>query len=331
MQSFHRLFASVLVVSLILVTPTFAQDLAAPAAAQAAPGAVTLTPQEIEITEDITYGTGAGEALTLHLARPKNLTAPAPCIVYIHGGGWMMGNKNMHKPAIRAAAARGYVSATVGYRFAPKHRFPAQIEDCKCAIRYLRAHASELNIDPQRIGAIGYSAGAHLSMMLGVRDAADGLEGEGGWADQSSKVQAVVSYFGPTNLTNTDISSTPAGKYLNESAIRRILEAFVGGKPEEHLDLLRRASPLTYVNAGDAPMLLFQGTRDDLVPYDQAFQMVTALTDVGVPGRLEVLLQKGHGWFGDDQKRTDDASLEFFQQCFSPKKTRRAKNSATGC
>ncbi len=258
---------------------------------------------EVDYQENVEYGTGGGEKLTLHLAKPKGVEGRVPCIVFIHGGGWRGGSKDMLAPAIKEEAARGYLAASVGYRFAPKHRFPAQIEDVKCAVRWLRAHANELNLDRERIGAIGYSAGAHLSMMLGAMDSADGLEGEGGWGDQSSKVQAVVAYFGPTNLVGT---YPPVSKGL--------VADFIGGPLEEKKDLYERASPITYVNEGDAPMLLFQGTKDVLVPYDQAFQMATSLTNSGVPGRVEVLLGAGHGWGNEEMKRTHQVSRDFFDK-----------------
>ncbi len=295
--------------------------------AWAAASARAEAPTPIEFQENVNYGTGAGEKLTLHLARPTHSSEPAPGLVWIHGGGWMGGDKNFFKSMVRKSAEAGYVSVTVGYRFAPKHTFPAQVEDVKCAVRWMRAHAGELGLDPERIGAVGMSAGAHLAMMLGTMDSSDGLEGDGGWTDQSSKVQAVVSYFGPVNLGILDINASPARKYLKEDAIRSILTAFIGGKPEEHVDQLKAASPLTYVNAGDAPMLLFQGTVDDLVPYDQAFQMVSALTEVGVPGRAELIFGKGHGWFGPEFARTQDATMAFFDSVL---KTPAAAAAAAG-
>jgi acetyl esterase/lipase len=110
---------------------------------------------EIEFRENVEYGTGGGEKLTLHLARPKDLAAPAPAIVFIHGGGWRQGNKEAYRDMITEAAQRGYVAVTIGYRFAPTHIFPAQVEDVKCAVRWLRANAAELGVDPERIGATG--------------------------------------------------------------------------------------------------------------------------------------------------------------------------------
>ncbi len=263
---------------------------------------------EVEFREAIEYGTGAEEKLQFDLARPKDTTAPTAGILFIHGGGWAHGNRGMHVAQVKEAAAQGFLAVTVSYRFAPKHLFPAQVEDCKCAVRYLRAHAAELNLDPQRLGALGYSAGAHLSMMLGTMDTQDGLEGEGGWADQSSKVQAVVAFVGPTNLDTV---------YPETS--KKIVENFLGGPREEKGDVYRRASPVTYVDKSDAPMLLLQGTTDVLVPYDQAFQMAKALTEAGVPGRVELLLGLGHGWGNPEADRTNRAAMAFFAQYLAPK------------
>lgn len=258
---------------------------------------------EIELKENVQYGETDGEKLTLHLATPKDLSELSPVIVYIHGGGWRAGNKDGHIAQIQEAAKRGYVSVSVGYRFAPKYPFPAQVEDVKCAVRWLRAKKDELKIDPDRIGAIGYSAGAHLSMMLGTMDSSDGLEGNGGWNDQSSKVQCVVAYFGPTNF----LSPYP-------EVTQPIIEQFLGGKLADKEDNYRKASPITYVNEGDAPTLIFQGTKDILVPYEQAFEMTTALTKANVPGRVELLLGAGHGWKEEDMRQTQNLALAFFDK-----------------
>lgn len=265
---------------------------------------VDLRGEEIEITRDIVYGRAGDIDLHLDLARPAELAEPAPCIVVIHGGAWRGGNKSMHINEIRRFAEQGYVSATVQYRLCPQHRFPAQVEDVKCAVRYLRGHADEYSIDPDRIGAVGFSAGAHLSMMLGTMDPDDGLEGDGGWADQSSKVQAVVSFFGPTDLPGEDIPprSIP------------LVTEFIGGPKSEMLDAYNRASPITYVSQGDAPMLLLQGTEDPLVPHSQAIKMVEAMTQADVPGRVEFLIDAGHGWGGEELNRSIQVTNEFFDR-----------------
>ena len=259
---------------------------------------------EVDYKPNVTYATVAGEELKLDLASPKGLDHAVPAIIVIHGGGWMAGNRQDMTAIAKQAAAHGYVAGTISYRFAPKHRFPAQIEDAKCAVRYLRAHAKELNIDPQRIGAMGISAGAHLSMMLGAMDSADAMEGDGGNPEQSSKVQAVVSFVGPVNLAREDYTETQT----------QILEAFLGGKPKEKQAECRRASPITYLNKGDAPMLCFFGTKDPLVSYDQAFQITTTLTNAEVPGRVEMILGAGHGWTGEELTRTLSSTMAFFDE-----------------
>jgi acetyl esterase/lipase len=258
----------------------------------------------IDYKPDVTYATVGDEPLQLDIATPQGLDHPVPAIVVIHGGGWMAGKRQDMTPIAKQIAEHGYVAATISYRFAPKHRFPAQIEDVKAAVRYLRAHAKELNIDPERIGAVGVSAGAHLSMMLGLMDPVDGMEGNGGNAEQSSKVQAVVSFVGPVNLARD--SYNPAQT--------QILTAWLGGDPKEKQAECKQASPLTYISKGDAPLLCFFGSKDPLVSYDQAFVIGDALAKAGVPGRVELLMGAGHGWIGPELDRTMSATLSFFDQ-----------------
>ncbi len=260
--------------------------------------------RQLEYHEDVVYGKGGDVELHMDIASRKDLNKPAPCILVIHGGAWRGGDKRDHRNEVFALASQGYVAATVQYRFCPDYRFPAQVEDVKCAIRYLRKNAEQYGIDPSRIGALGFSAGAHLAMMLGTMDSEDGLEGDGGWPDQSSKVQAVVSFFGPTELGAEDMParSLPLVKDL------------IGGSREAQADAYRRASPISYVNKGDAAMLLFQGTADVLVPYSQAIKMVTAMTEADVPGRVEFLIDAGHGWGGKDRDRTIEATNSFFRR-----------------
>jgi acetyl esterase/lipase len=265
-------------------------------------------PAGIRYQPDIDYGAGGKEKLKLDLARPEKLERAAPCIVVIHGGGWTGGNRTQHTDLIFKLAQQGYVAATVQYRLSPKHVFPAQVEDVKCAVRYLRAHADEYKLNPQLIGAVGFSAGAHLSMMLGTMEKEDGLEGEGGHADQSSRVQCVVAFFGPTDLTRTDFPATSAG----------LVAKFMGSTPEEDKGERKRASPLTYLDQGDAPLLIFQGTKDRLVPHSQAVVMMEAMTKAGVPGRVELLVGADHGWGGDDLIRSWEESLRFFKNHLKP-------------
>lgn len=278
----------------LLVSAALAQDKSPPAG--------------VAYEADVVYGTTGDTELKLDMARPETLDQAVPCIVVIHGGAWRGGNKSVHVggpfPGIFDFAKEGYVSVSVGYRLIPKARFPAQVEDVKCAVRFLRANAEKYKIDPKRIGAIGFSAGAHLSMMLGVMDQGDGLEGDGGYPDQNSKVQAVVSYFGPTDMTAADIPPGSVG----------LVSDFIGGTKEDKLDDWKRASPITYVSKNDAPTLIFQGTKDPLVPHTQATVYADALTKAGVPGRVELLLGAGHGWLGKDLERTKQQHMLFFAE-----------------
>jgi acetyl esterase/lipase len=186
----------------------------------------------------------------------------------------------------------------------------------KCAARYLRAHADKYGIDPGRLGAIGFSAGGHLSMMLGVTSKEDGLEGEGGWAEESSRVQAVVSFFGPTQLDADDIPERVKG----------ILKNFIGGTAGEKPDAYRKGSPITYLspNREVGPMLLLQGTADPLVPPTQAYKMADAMGKAGVSGRVEILPGLGHGWRGAELKRTADVSFAFFDEHLKQQSPKRA-------
>lgn len=276
----------------------------ASATAQDRNAAEPAVPDTVELLRDVAYGKGGNKTLTLNLARPKVITSAAPCIVIIHGGGWTGGRKEQHNDLAVTLAGKGYVAATVGYRLAPEAIFPAQVNDVKCAVRFLRANADRFKLDPKRIGTVGFSAGAHLAMLLGVTEKKDGLEGDGGYDEQSSKVQAVVSFFGPTDLTAPEVFPE----------VSPILKKFLGGTMAEKPELYRKASPISYVTPDDAPMLLFQGTNDYLVNWKQAIRMTEALVKNDVDGRLELLLGPGHGWNGRELKRTAEATFAFFDE-----------------
>jgi acetyl esterase/lipase len=260
-------------------------------------------PDNVDFQQDITYATVGGEELKLNLSRPRDAKGALPCVVVIHGGAWRAGNRSGHNDVTWKFAQRGYVSATLSYRFCPKYTAPAQIQDVKAAVRFLRGNAEKFNIDPKKMGAVGFSAGAHLSMILGVMDKDDGLDDVGEFKDQSSKVQAVVAYFGPADFT-----------LPYPDASKNLIKDFLGGTAAEKPEIAKQASPVTYVNKGDAPMLLFQGTKDPLVPHEQAIAMVEALTKAGVPGRVELMIGAGHGWGGAEMSRTAEGTFTFFDQ-----------------
>jgi acetyl esterase/lipase len=260
-------------------------------------------PADVEFTRDVVYGKAGDVDLKLNIARPKDAKDPLPLVLFIHGGGWVAGGREGHDPQTWDFAKRGYVAATVGYRLTGVAKWPAQVNDVKCAVRYLRANASRYGIDPDHIGAVGFSAGAHLAMMLAVAGKDDGLEGDGGSPEQSSAIHAAVSFFGPTDLARDDVPL----------AGHNLVEKLVGHLPEKGNKACESASPVCYVSKGDAPLLLFQGTADPLVPANQATVMADAMAKAQVPGRVELILNAGHGWSGAELTRTVDATTAFLE------------------
>jgi acetyl esterase/lipase len=263
---------------------------------------------KIAVQNDIVYGKAGGTELKLDLARPAEGDGPFPAVLVIHGGAWRQGNKADMRPALTEFARRGYVAVSPQYRFCPKETFPAQVHDVKAAVRWLKAHAGDYKVDPARVGAMGFSAGGHLSLMLGLTGPDDGLEGESTTGAPDSKVRAVVNYFGPTDLAAADIPDVTVP----------LVRDFLGGSVKEKPETAAKASPLTYVSKDDPPVLTFQGTRDPLVPHSQALKLAEAMTAAGVPGRVEILVGAGHGWRGDELERTKVETFAFFDRHLKP-------------
>lgn len=253
---------------------------------------------------DLVYSKVGDTELKLDLARPSEGDGPFPAVLVIHGGAWRGGNKDSNRRILGEFAQRGYVAVSPQYRFCPQNVFPAQVIDVKAAVRWMRSNAKEYKVDPGHVGAMGFSAGGHLALMLGLTGPDDGLEGEVTSDAPSSKVQAVVNYFGPTDLNATDIPKIS----------KPLVKDFLGVTPWENPETAAKASPITFVTRDDPPVLTFQGTKDPLVPYTQAIKLAESLTNAGVPGRLELLVGAGHGWQGDDLHRTIEETYEFFDK-----------------
>src|SRR5439155_12090532 len=245
---------------------------------------------EIVFEPNIEYANPDNQHLQLDMARPKDAAGPLPAIVCIHGGGFRAGNRASWDVRCKEFAARGYVAVTIEYRLSPKYQFPEAVHDSKSAVRWLRINASKYHIDPDRIGAIGDSAGGHLVQFLAVTDGVKEFEGEEN-AGVSSRVQCVVNYYGPSDFTKSYGKSVYAAE---------VLPLFLGGDlehaPQRHI----QSSPLNWVTPHAAPTLLIHGTEDKYVAYEQATCMHDRLKAAGVEVQLLTLQGAGHGFKGAD-------------------------------
>jgi acetyl esterase/lipase len=215
---------------------------------------------------------------------PTAGNGPSPVLIYIHGGAWMIGDKavGFQLEEIPTIAAAGYFIASIDYRLAPDYPFPAMIEDAKCAVRFLRAHAQELQINPDKIGVLGVSAGGHIASLLGLADETAGWE-TGQYLEQSSRVQAVVDLWGPSDFTD------PA---FAEKLQKRGYQLFPNVSPDQNM--LASASPITYVSADDPPFLIVHGDQDVVVPPSQSQALYDSLIAAGVPAFLQMVTNAGH-------------------------------------
>ena len=266
-------------------------------------GSAASAADALKVERDVVYATVDNEKLLLDLARPTT-PGPHPCVVCLHGGAWKFGNKkdlsrvgrnDLTEVAIAARvslieslAAQGYVAVSVGYRLAPKAKFPAQIEDAKTAVRFLRANAAKFGLDPTRVAALGFSAGGHLAALLGTTDKDAGFDGPL-YPEQSSAVQCVVDFFGPTDLT---LYAEAEG--IEKAYMVPLLGTRYGAKPEVY----RKASPLEHVSKSAPPFLILHGTADFIVPVIHSERLHKKLLDAGVKSELRTVPGEGHGWTG---------------------------------
>jgi acetyl esterase/lipase len=227
-------------------------------------------PDDLKMNRDLEYANINGQSLKLDLCEARNLDKPAPAILFIHGGGWSGGRKEEYLGYVLDFAKRGYVAASMTYRFTQVAKYPAQVQDCKCAVRWLRAHADEYHIDKNRIAVMGGSAGGYLALMVGYTDD-PALEGDGGNADQSSRVQAVIDGYGPTDFTGPLVRQAPQ------------VTGLMGMKYEQAPDLFRQASPIFYVKSTTPPTVIIHGTIDKTVPISESIALDAKLKEAGVP------------------------------------------------
>jgi len=248
---------------------------------------------ELRLDQPYTSNDNAKQKVDLYLPKKRSSDKPLPVVALIHGGGWVNGDRiGYAAAAIQFARTGDYAAVGVGYRLTKEARWPAQVYDCKAAIRWIRAHAKELNLDPDKIAVMGSSAGGHLSSLLGTSGDVKELEGDlGPNATFSSRVNGVVNLCGPEDFTKALMFDKEGKPILKDDAVIGLL----GGNYEEKHAEAVAASPLTYVSKDDPPFITFHGTKDQRVAFLHAETIHAALQKASVPSLLVPITDGGHG------------------------------------
>ncbi|MEM0969648.1 MAG: alpha/beta hydrolase, partial [Verrucomicrobiota bacterium] len=267
--------------------------------------------QAIDAKVDVTYAQYGDRTLEMDVYRPKSAWGLLPAVVCIHGGGWAKGSRVNHGTIAQALAARGFVTATISYRLSGEAPFPAAIHDCKAAVRFLRANAKEYGIDADHIGAIGLSAGGHLTALLAASNEVPELEGAGGNAEFSSTLQAAIPMGAQTDFLSErtrEITAAERGK---------IWRQFLSGSLEERPEAYRLASPLHHLDAQDPPFWFITGETDD--PSTQADSFRAKLTERGIESDLTIIKNAPHPFLGKQIwfDETIDVADTFFRETFT--------------
>lgn len=274
---------------------------------------------QVRIIENITYvKTGhVRQKLDIFLPKASDPSQSLPLVIWIHGGGWKNGNKSA-LVGQQILLRHGFALASINYRLVSHASFPAQIHDCKSAVRFLRKNAKRYGIDPNRIGVWGSSAGGHLAALLGTTNGMKELEAGGSQEDVSSHVRAVCDYFGPSNMqtiVEPNNPNDPADQKRVKTAIVNIGN-LLGGPVKDNRTLAKLASPIEHVSSDDAPFLIIHGDADSLVPIDQSTTLHQRLSDAGVDSELIIVPGGTHSFYGTDEHLSRVVS--FFQKTLSP-------------
>jgi acetyl esterase/lipase len=246
------------------------------------------TPAREASHKDLVYATVGGKNLALDLYLPTGVPRP-PLVVWVHGGGWRNGTKAQVPTEF---VENGFATASLDFRQSTEARFPAMVHDIKAAIRFLRAKASEYGYRTDRMAIAGGSSGAHLAALVGVTNGHKELEGTiGGYLNQSSDVQAIVSYYGASNLTTILAQSTPFGLGVRQPA----LDLLLGAQPDKVKELAQLASPVFHVDRNDPPLLLLHGDQDPQMPINQSHELEGAYEKAGLDVYFDVVHGAAHG------------------------------------
>jgi acetyl esterase/lipase len=277
----------------ILVSITLIFILSVAVAQQAAESTSPQAPKGPIVYRDLPYVTGGHEQQKLDLYLPGT-EEKLPLIIRIHGGAWFAGSKESENP--KDYLQDGFAVASINYRLSQHAIFPAQIQDCKAAVRYLRANAQKYNLDPNRFAVWGESAGGHLAALLGTTGDVNEFDvGEN--ITVSSRVQAVVDYFGPTDFLQMEEHRLPDGMHHNSPDTPE--SKLIGGNIADNPQKVAKANPITYVKKDAPPFLIIHGDKDPLVPHHQSELLEAALKKAGVPVTFYTVKGGGHGGFTD--------------------------------
>ena len=265
-------------------------------------------PAGVVFEKNIEYSNPDDQHLQLNVARPKDGVGPFPAVICIHGGGFRAGTRESYNGLCLQLAERGYVAVTVSYRLAPKFQFPAAVHDVKAAVRWMRANAEKYQMDPDRIGTTGGSAGGHLAQFLGVTSGVKRFEGDGGNAEYSSQVKCVVNFYGPSDFTKSYDASVDA---------KDVLPLFLGGNLEQERHRHIESSPLYWVTPEAAPTLFVHGTKDAYVAHEQAEWIVERMKAADVEATLMTIEDGDHGFRTSSpevKEKIEKARFEFFEK-----------------
>jgi acetyl esterase/lipase len=265
-------------------------------------------PAGVVFEKNIEYSNPDDQHLQLNMARPKKGAGPFPAVICIHGGGFRAGTRESFNGLCLQLADRGYVAVTVSYRLAPKYQFPAAVYDVKAAVRWMRANAAKYQIDPDRIGTTGGSAGGHLAQFLGVTSGVKKFEGDGGNSEYSSSVKCVVNFYGPSDFTKSYDASVDA---------KDVLPLFLGGNLEQERHRHIESSPLYWVTPEAAPTLFVHGTKDAYVAHEQAEWIVARMKAADVEATLMTIEDGDHGFRTSSpevKEKIEKSRFEFFER-----------------
>jgi acetyl esterase/lipase len=232
----------------------------------------------IRVERDVVYAVADGHNLTLDIAYPDNLIEPAPAIIDIPGGAWRTVRKSSEDATWYAQ--QGFVGVSITHRTSDIAVFPAAVHDCKTVIRWLRANAEKYKVNPDKIGVTGFSSGGHLATLLGTSGGDPYLEGNGGYAEYSSRVQAVVDHFGPTDFLR--MNDVRDADFIDHFDAQSPESLFLGGPIKEKPELVRLANPITYIDPQDPPVWIGHGEKDGMVIINQSELLYEALKKAGV-------------------------------------------------